>query len=130
MNNTAKFFLDEGVPQSVGHALIENGHEVIFFREAAIPGSPDPIVAEVALQNLAILVAIDSDMKTIARKRGVSNNNYRRLSLLKLSCKETKAASRVIECLPFIELQLKVSNPSSKRQFFVEIGQDVLKIYK
>ncbi len=80
-----RFFLDEGVPVSVGRVFKAAGHEVMFFDGSMAKGSPDHAVAIFAEINDAILVALDGDMKRIARGYGVGGGRYRRLSLIKLS---------------------------------------------
>jgi predicted nuclease of predicted toxin-antitoxin system len=124
-----RFFLDEGVPVSVGKALEAEGFTVIYFNEAALPGSPDPIVAAIAMNNNAILVATDGDMRQLAKTKGVGQSRYRKLSLLKLSCKETRAAQRIGQCAPFIKLQMQISEGSHKRRLFVEVLAESIKIF-
>jgi predicted nuclease of predicted toxin-antitoxin system len=54
------------VPDSVGHALRQGGHEVILLREQLAPDSPDPLIAAVSEMNNAVLVSLDGDFKSIA----------------------------------------------------------------
>ncbi|WP_130271096.1 DUF5615 family PIN-like protein [Phyllobacterium myrsinacearum] len=117
-----KFFLDESVPDSVGRVLATHGHEVIFLRDAIAIGSPDQLVCAVSQANEAILVAIDGDMKRLAKRHGVSNQRYRKLSLLKLSCRESRAAQRVEEALTLIEHEWHFSQGQPDRRIFIEIG--------
>src|SRR5260221_5796704 len=60
-----KFLTDNCVPDSVGIALADAGHEVIRLRDILPTNSPDPIVASVAELNEAILVSFDKDFKTL-----------------------------------------------------------------
>jgi len=46
-----KFLTDNCVPDSVGQALQQAGHEVIRLRDILPTNSPDPIVATVAEVN-------------------------------------------------------------------------------
>lgn len=66
-----RFLLDEGVPHSVGRYLESRGHEVIYFDAALMPGSPDVLVAKTAEANDAILIALDGDMKALAKRAGI-----------------------------------------------------------
>lgn len=125
-----KFFLDEGVPRSVGQCLEERGHEVIYFEDAAVRSSPDPVVATISMENNAILVALDGDMRTLARQHGVGRARYKRLSLLKLSCSETQAASRVRKAISLIEHEWALDSEPSTRRIFIEIGTNVIRIYR
>ena len=63
-------FLDAGVPDSVGQVFKESGHTVIFYRDALPEGAKDEVVCATALKNNAILVAIDGDMKQLAKRYG------------------------------------------------------------
>ncbi len=131
MNDDAEvaFFLDEGVPRSVGRLLDEEGFRVIFFDQAAAKGTPDPVVCDIAMMNDAVLVALDGDMRQIARGAGVSKTRFKKLSLLKLSCLEPKAVQRVKDNLPFLRLQLSLGRQRGDvRRLFVEIGDSWIRI--
>jgi predicted nuclease of predicted toxin-antitoxin system len=81
-----KFFLDEGVPDSVGRVFEEAGHQAIFLRDSDLArGSADPVVCVYAAEIEAILVALDGDIKRLAQSHGVGAGRFRRLNLLKLS---------------------------------------------
>lgn len=122
-----RIFLDEGVPQSVGRSFVEAGHEVIYFHDAAIPGSPDQIVASVSEANDAVLVALDGDMRQIAQRRGIGRVRYRRLSLIKLSCRETRAAARVAAAMSLIEHEWALAADKSDRRIFIEISDNFIR---
>ncbi|WP_284178927.1 DUF5615 family PIN-like protein [Rhabdaerophilum sp. SD176] len=117
-----RFFLDEGVPRAVGRRLSDNGHLVIYLQDATASGSPDQLVCAVAQANEAILVALDGDMKQLAQRHGVGQRRYRKLSLLKLSCREPRAADRVGSALSLIEHEWKFSEGSPDRRMFIDIG--------
>jgi len=112
---------------SVGRSLFEAGHEVIYFKDAAIPGSPDQLVCAVSESNEAILVALDGDMRQIARQRGVGHKRFRRLSLIKLSCRESHAAKRIGEAMSLIEHEWDVSSREALRRIFIEIGNGFIR---
>lgn len=120
-----RFFLDEGVPRSVGTVLHERGHEVIYLADAISLGSPDDLVAIAALHNEAILVACDGDMKQMAKKYGISNSRYRNLSLLKITLRHlTQAKHRVEQAMSLIEHEWKVSEGKRARRLFIEIRDE------
>ena len=125
-----KLFLDEGVPESVGRCFAAVGHNVIYFKEAAVPGSPDQLVAAVSEANDAVLIALDGDMRKIAQRRGVGQRRFRKLSLIKLSCRETRAASRVQKAMSLIEHEWRLASDKSDRRVFIEIGNDVIRIMR
>lgn len=117
-----RFFLDEGVPHAVGRKLSDSGHEVIYLQDATASGSPDQLVCAVAQANEAILVALDGDMKQLAQRHGVGQRRYKKLSLLKLSCREPRAAERVGLALSLIEHEWNFSAGTLDRRIFVEIN--------
>lgn len=122
-----RVFLDEGVPRSVGGCFENHGHTVLYFTDAAVPGSPDPLVASIATENNAVLVAVDGDMRKLAQRRGIGQNRYKMLSLIKLSCPETEAAARLEEAMSLIEHEWSLAKDPSKRRIFVEIGKNYIR---
>lgn len=130
MISEVKFFLDEGVPVSVGKLLESEGFDVIFFKEAATPGMPDPVICDIALANGAVLVALDGDMKKIAQRRGIGNKKYRSLNLLKLSCNPVVAKERLAESIDYIRLALSQGKGKKGRKFQVEIKDTLISIHK
>lgn len=125
-----RFLLDEGAPRSVGRYLESRGHEIIFFDAALMPGSPDVLVAKTAEANDAILIALDGDMKTLAKRAGISGGRFKRLSLLKLSCREPTAAKRVEHAISLIENEWIISDAKAARRLFVEIGDSFIKTFR
>ena len=122
-----KVFLDEGVPLSVGARFAEAGHEVIYYSDAAQPGSPDLLVCAISEANDAILIAFDGDMKALAQRRGIGHRRFKRLSLIRLSCRETRAAERVKSAMSLIEHEWTYSAGRSDRRIFIEISDDVIR---
>jgi predicted nuclease of predicted toxin-antitoxin system len=124
-----KFFLDEGVPKQIGDELKSNGFYVIPFVEAAVPGTPDNVVADIAIANEAVLVAVDRDMREIAKALGVSKSRYKRLSLLAFRCREPDAIRRLSVAIPYIQLQLKLTKNNQGRRLFIEVFANSVKVY-
>jgi predicted nuclease of predicted toxin-antitoxin system len=123
-----KFFLDEGVPDSVAVVIRDRGHQAVLLRESGVArGSPDQVVCAFAEATDAILVALDADMKRVAQGYGAGAGRFRRLNLLKLSCAEPNAARRVREAMSLIEHEWLVERPGRGRKLFVEIGIDVIR---
>lgn len=123
-----KVFIDQCVPESVARTFENSGHAVVLLRENLATDSPDLLVAAVAEQNDAILVSLDGDFKVIARRHGVGRRAYRKLSLIKLSCRESRAAERVRLAMSLIEHEWSVSQDSADRRLFIEIGNSVIRI--
>jgi hypothetical protein len=66
-------------------------------------------------------------MKQIARHHGVGNQRFKKMSLLKLSCKEPHAALRVEQALSLIEHEWNFSEEKRARRLFVEIGDGFIR---
>jgi hypothetical protein len=103
---------------------------VIHFDAALMPGSPDVLVARTAEANDAILIALDGDMKLLAKRAGIGGGRFKRLSLRKLSCREPVAAKRVEQAMSPIETEWTISDAKAARRLFVEIGNDVIKTFR
>jgi hypothetical protein len=117
-----RLFLDEGVPDSVGQAFLEAGHQVGFLNKSLARGSSDHLVCAIVDINGAILVALDGDMKRIAQGYGIGSRKFLRLGLIKLSCFEPDAAKRVRAAMSLIEHEWMISEGSEGRRIFVEIS--------
>lgn len=124
-----RFALDEGVPNAVGRILEKSGHKVTYLNKGdVVPrGSKDTLVCAFAIMSDQILVAIDGDMKVIARTHGASNSQYTKLNLLKLSCTPPEAASRVQAAMTLIEHEWHVGDATDGRRFYVEIMKSVMR---
>jgi predicted nuclease of predicted toxin-antitoxin system len=97
-----RVFIDQCVPDSTGRAFQDHGHEVIYLREKIATNSPDPLVAAVAEANEAILVSLDADFRQLAKRHGVGRREFRRLSLIKLSCRESRCYARIVDAMSLI----------------------------
>lgn len=121
-----RFFLDEGVPNSVGRALEGFGHTVIYGNKTLTPSTPDPVVCLISMLDEAILVAMDKDMKRIAKENGVSNSQFARLSFVHLDCLEIDAAVRVEQAMGLLEYEWERSEGAIRRLHLV-IGAGVIR---
>ena len=122
--------LDEGVPNAVGKVFKLAGHKVFYLNKILARGTSDQLVSAFAQLNEAILVATDNDMRQIARGHGVGNSRYKTLSLIKISCSEVDAASRVAAAMTLIEHEWHVSTTAAQRRIFVDIGPTVIRTYR
>lgn len=126
-----KFFLDEGVPDAVARVLRECGHEATVLRESGVArGSSDQVVATFAEISDSILVALDGDMKQLARDNGVGAARFAKLNLLKLSCPEPIAAARIKETMSLIEHEWNVDQKDRTRKLFVEISTSIIRTWR
>lgn len=126
-----KFFLDEGVPDSVARTLREFGHDATVLRQSGVArGSSDQVVATFAEVSESILVALDGDMKQLAKDNGVGNGRFKKLNLLKLSCAEPIAARRVRDAMSLIEHEWMIDKRKDSRRLFVEIATNVIRTWR
>jgi len=125
-----RVFIDQCVPDSAGKAFKECGHEVIYLREKIATNSPDPLVAAVAEANNAILVSLDADFKKIARRHGVGKREFRKLSLIKLSCRESRCFERIAEAMTLIIHEWNLAQQSQDRRLFIDIMDGVIRTYR
>jgi predicted nuclease of predicted toxin-antitoxin system len=100
---------------------------VLLLRRVIATGSVDPLVWQAATLNNAILVAIDGDMKQAAKDYGIGKNIYAKTSLIKLSCREPKAAERVVAAMALVMNEWETAPPERQRRIFIEIGDRYIK---
>jgi predicted nuclease of predicted toxin-antitoxin system len=123
-------FLDESVPASVGRFFEAGGHSVAYLEDEIPRGSPDPLVAEVAVRNDAILVAIDKDMRQIAKRHGIGSTRFKRLHLLQFRCSGPQAIHRAKEAHSLIQHEWEVAAAKAARRFWVEIGSEYIRTHR
>jgi predicted nuclease of predicted toxin-antitoxin system len=122
-----RVFIDQCVPASAGAAFKQCGHEVTYLREKIATNSPDPLVAAVAEANDAILVSLDADFRKIAKRHGVGRREFRKLSLIKLSCRESRCFERIVEAMSLIVHEWILAQESKDRRLFIEIMDSVIR---
>ena len=122
-----RVFIDQCVPDSAGKTFERHGHEVIFLRERIATDTPDPLVAVVAVANQAILVSMDADFRKIAARRGVGRRAFSKLSLIKLSCRESQCADRIGVAMTLIYHEWNIVQASNDKRLFVEIMDGALR---
>lgn len=69
-------------------------------------------------------------MKALARRRGIGQRRFRRLSLIRFECRESRASQRALEAMSLIEHEWLLSEDSSDRRIFIVIGTDVIRTYR
>lgn len=88
------------------------------------------MVCVAALNNGAILVAADHDMKSLAKAMGASNQRFKSMSLVKLSCRKPEAAEKVNEAMSLIEHEWQCLAVRAARRLWVEIQPGVIRIVR
>jgi predicted nuclease of predicted toxin-antitoxin system len=127
---TLSFFLDEGIPDSIGELLEQRGHVVTYGNRTLLRSAEDQVVCSAALTADAILVAADHDMKRIARDHGVQGGRFKSLSLIKLSCRAPDAATKVEEALSLIEHEWLCGDGRNGRRIWFELQPKVIRIVR
>ncbi len=122
-----RFFLDQNVPDSVGHTLEDAGHEVILLREKIAPNSPDPLVAAVSDMFGAVLISHDHDFKSLAPRAQIGRGRFQKLSRIGLWCRESQSAQRMQEAITLIEHEWVYAQTCDDKRIIIEIGQTYLK---
>ncbi len=100
------------------------------MQDAMARGSPDTLVAEIALRNQAVLVAMDRDMRQIAKRGGIGVQRFKRLHLLQFRCKEAQSIHRARGAASLIELEWEISEAKAARRFWVEIGDAYIRTHR
>jgi hypothetical protein len=79
--------------------------------------------------NMRVLVAIDGDMKQLAKRFGISSGSerFKRLSILRLCCNEVLAAKRLQQAMTLIEHEWNISKEKAARRLWVDIGPHFLR---
>jgi hypothetical protein len=77
--------------------------------------------------NDAILVACDGDMRRSAKRYGIGNGRFKKLSLIKFTTTAPRYASRAEQAMSLIEHEWTISQAKAGRRLFVEIMTDVIR---
>ena len=126
-----QFYLDENVAASVQRVLETAGHSVVWTREITSEGVADDVVAAVAESAVATLVSHDKDFKKIApRIPDGQRRRFRRLSMIRLSCKKPRAAERIATVLPYIEFDYGQRESLPDRRSIIEVKTDLVSIWR
>lgn len=125
-----RFFLDASVPESVALVIESHGHQAIRHHQALAEGTTDAVVCETAIQNEAILVAVDSDMKHLSKRFKNANDRFKKLSLVMISCSGVMASKRLDHAMSLIEHEWSVSVAKVSRRLWFEISNHQFTTYR
>lgn len=100
-----------------------HGHTVIQHRSVLIRGAPDNVVCAAAIANDAILIAIDNDMKQLAKRYGVTPRGERfpSLNIIRLCCREALASKRLMQASSLILHEWDYARAKAARRLWVDI---------
>lgn len=87
--------------------------------------TPDDVVCATALENNAILVAVDGDMKALAKRYGQASTNSRfeRLNLIRIGCDGIAASQRVQQAMGIIEFEWAFKQEKPSRRMWIDVGR-------
>jgi predicted nuclease of predicted toxin-antitoxin system len=124
--------LDEGAPVLAGEPFSRAGYQVIHHREVLSSGAKDDLVAAAAILNNAILIAVDRDMKQMAKRFGNADKGgkYSKLHLLFVNCNSVLAPKRIEHGLSFIEHEWEFTTQKTARTLWIEIGSHYFRSYR
>jgi predicted nuclease of predicted toxin-antitoxin system len=126
--------LDEGTPVPVAEPFSRNRHRVIHFHEVLPRGEgvKDAVVATMAIQNDAALIAVDPDLTRLVRRFGSSPDNarFKNLNLIWLSCGPVMATKRIEQAMSFIEHEWEFACRKRARRLWIDIGQHRMTSYR
>lgn len=106
-------------------------YEVVRLREKIATDAPDPLVAAVAEANNAVLVTMDSDFKSLAKRTGAGKRRFRKLSLVRFErCRESHAAERLKSAMSLIEHEWGVGGSARDRRMFIVICGEVIRTHR
>ena len=124
------FFTDQNVPESVAKVLESNGHLVTRLRDVMPTDSADTVVAAACNQAGLVLITHDNDFKDMAKRMRVSGRRFRNLSMIRLGCREPKAAARIESALSLIEFEWALAQASADRRLIMHVGEDVIRTHR
>ena len=128
-----KILLDAGVPVSVGRKFQDAGHQVIYYHDVLEDKAADEVVCTTAIENKAILVAIDADMKQFSRRYGKPDpdaGRFSELNVIRICCNEVMSSKRIEQSMSLIEHEWKYSNEKRARRLWVDISTHNIRTHR
>ena len=124
--------LDEGAPADIGTPFVSCNHRVIQFSDVLSPSAKDSVVAATAIQNNAVLIAVDRDMRQLAKRWGSpgEGSRYSRLNLIFISCNSALAPKRVRYAMSLIEHEWKIACQKVSRAMWITINPHDIRCHR
>lgn len=121
--------LDAGVPVSIGDKFSNAGWEVIHYNQVLAEKVTDDVVCRAAIANNAALVAIDKDMKQIARRynKKKQKDQFAKLDLIMFGGSNVKAVKRSEQAISLIEHEWEYANAKPARRLWIEITEHYIR---
>jgi predicted nuclease of predicted toxin-antitoxin system len=124
------FFTDHNVPESVAKTLEANGHTVTRLRDVMPTNSADAVVAAACERAELVLITHDNDFKSMATRMRISGRRFRKLSHVRLGCRESRSASRIEAALSLIEHEWEVAQATTDKRLIIHIGDAVIRTHR
>ena len=117
--------LDAGVPVSIGDNFSNAGWKVIYYNDVLAEKVTDDVVCRTAIFNKAALVAVDKDMKQLARRynKKRQKNQFAKLDLIMFGGSNVKAVKRSEQAISLIEHEWEYANSKPARRLWIEIAE-------
>ena len=124
--------LDEGTPGLVADSFLQRGHRVIYHGDVLSPGAKDNLVCATAMLNNAALIAVDRDMRQMAKRFGTydQGGRYDNLHLIFLNCNEVLAPKRIQHFMSLIEHEWRIICEKPPRTLWIDIGPHYVRSYR
>jgi predicted nuclease of predicted toxin-antitoxin system len=123
------FFTDQNVPDSVGQAIIDAGHELVRLRDVMDADTPDPIIAVACSRNGHVLVSHDNDFRQVSKRLKITQRQYQNtLHRIQLRCLEPESAQRVQDAMTIIEAEWVY--PRMGKPMVIEISTSSIRILR
>jgi Domain of unknown function (DUF5615) len=123
--------LDEGTPAQLAEPFRLRNHGVIMFGEVLSASAKDSVVAATAIQNNAVLIAVDRDMRQLAKRWGNAEDGgrYKQLHLIFIGCNAVLAPKRTEYAMSFIEHEWAIACQKAARRMWVTIMPHYISSY-
>lgn len=123
------FFTDQNVPDSVGLALIQAGHDVVRLRDVMDVATVDPVIAAACAQNGHVLISHDGDFRQIAKRLLISQRTYQKLlHRIQMRCPEPNSAVRIMDALALIEFEW--ARLAAEKPLVIDITATSIRIWR
>lgn len=116
------FLTDVNVPDSVGDWLIERGHDVVRVRDIMPVETPDPVVAETAIESVRVLVTWDKGFNA----QRFQAPRFAALHRVAFACEYPLATTRLEALIDRIEGEWAQANEATP--LLLRIGRDRIMI--
>ncbi len=95
-----------------------------MHHEAVSRGASDDLVCIAAVQNEAVLVALDNDMKRFVKWYGkkTSQDRFKSLHILRICCGEIQAENRIRQVVSLIEHEWQYAAALKARRLWIDIN--------